>query len=44
MFEEARNDSMKYIYLDKIFDSEKLGFKNQFSIYKINYDLFDLKT
>ncbi|MBC8399323.1 MAG: hypothetical protein H8E16_19805 [Flavobacteriales bacterium] len=40
-FENIDNYSTRYTYLDKIFDSKELDFKNEFSIYKINYKLFD---
>ena len=33
----------KYSYLEKIYDSKDLGFKNQIKIFKINYNVFDLK-
>jgi len=42
-FENIDNYSTTYRYLDKVFDSKELGFKNEFSIYKINYKLFDKK-
>ena len=34
----------KYSYLEKIYDSKDLGFKNQIKIFKINYNVFDLRN
>ena len=44
LFSDLRENSEDYRYLKKTFDSKKLDFKNEFSMYKINYDLFDLRT
>ena len=42
--DEVFKHEERYPYLYKIFDSSDHGFKNQFRIYKINYELFSLTT
>ena len=37
IFRELRNETKKYPYLEKKFDSKDLGYVNSFQIYKINY-------
>ena len=37
IFRELRNETKKYPYLEKKFDSKDLGYMNSFQIYKINY-------
>ena len=37
IFRELRNETKKYPYLEKKFDSKDLGYTNSFQIYKINY-------
>ena len=34
----------EYSFLEKIYDSKDLGFKNQIKIFEINYNIFNLKT
>jgi hypothetical protein len=41
LFSDLRINPTKYPYLEKIFDSEDLNFKNHFMIYEINYLVFD---
>ena len=36
------DNEKKYDYLEKIYDSKELGFKNQIKIFKIDYVLFEL--
>ena len=37
IFRELRDETKKYPYLEKKFDSKDLGYTNSFQIYKINY-------
>ena len=41
LFDHLRNDIQDYGYLEKVFDSKELGFKNEFIIYKINFQKFE---
>ena len=37
-FNELKENKHEFDYLEKEFDSKKLGFVNEFIIYKINYE------
>ena len=38
------HNEKEYPFLEKIYDSKDLGFKNQIKIFEINYNIFNLKT
>ena len=44
LLKDLRKDSTKFDYLEKVFDYNKIDENNEFSIFKIDYDLFDLRT
>ena len=44
VFRDLRESSKEYVYLEKIFSYDETERKKEFSIFKINYELFDLRT
>ncbi|MBL76802.1 MAG: hypothetical protein CL763_07775 [Chloroflexi bacterium] len=44
LFRDLRESSEEYVYLKKIFSYDETERNNEFSIFKINYELFDLRT
>ena len=44
LFRDLRESSKEYVYLEKIFSYDETERNNEFSIFKINYELFDLRT
>ena len=44
LFRDLRESSKEYVYLEKIFSYDETERNNEFSIFKINYKLFDLRT
>ena len=44
LFRDLRQDSEKFEYLEKVFHYDQVMNSNEFSIFRINYDLFDLRT
>lgn len=44
LLESLEDNSKKITYLTKVFDYNNFDSKNEFSIYEINYELFDLRT
>jgi len=44
LFRDLRENSKKYLYLEKTFTYNENAENNEFSIFKINYELFDLRT
>ncbi|MDB3956839.1 glycosyltransferase family 39 protein [Candidatus Nitrosopelagicus sp.] len=44
LFRDLRESSKEYVYLEKIFSYDETERNNEFSIFKINHKLFDLRT
>ena len=44
LFRDLREDLTKFEYLEKIFEYDEIEKSNEFSIFRINYELFDLRT
>ena len=44
MLKDVFDNEKKYDYLEKIYDSQELGFQNQIKIFKINFDIFNSKS
>tara|TARA_B110000014_G_scaffold259051_1_gene246147 strand:- start:351 stop:2018 length:1668 start_codon:yes stop_codon:yes gene_type:complete len=44
LLESLEDNSKRFSYLTKVFDYDNFDLKNEFSIYEINYELFDLRT
>ena len=44
LLKSLRDNPQEFTYLTKVFDYDDFDASNEFSIYEINYDLFDLRT